>query len=201
MILQAIEAHSHSRFLVCEGVVDKPVGFLHTKDLLPLALRGQRFALRDMMKPPLVVPDRTPVLALLERFQREGVHIGVVIDEYSSLEGVVSLTDVLEAIAGELPEQGQDASPALVRREDGSWLVDGTMPVDEFEDRTNIRKLRGKGDFHTIAGFAIHELGHLPTPGEHFTFGRYRFEVIDMDGLRIDKLLVSPLMAEEAGID
>ena len=88
----------------------------------------------------------------------------------------------------------------LVRREDGSWLVDGTMPVDEFEDRTNIRKLRGKGDFHTIAGFAINEFGHLPGAGEHFTFGRHRFEVVDMDGLRIDKLLVAPLMPDEPEI-
>ena len=199
-LLQAIDEHRHSRLLVCEGVVDKPVGFLQTKDLLPLVLRGQQFSLRDVMTPPLVVPDRTPVLALLERFQREGVHIGVVIDEYSSLEGVVSVTDVLEAIAGELPERGEEGSPMLVRREDGSWLVDGTMPVDEFEDRTNIRKLRGKGDFHTIAGFAINEFGHLPGAGEHFTFGRHRFEVVDMDGLRIDKLLVAPLMPDEPEI-
>ncbi|MEN3976652.1 hemolysin family protein [Emcibacter sp. SYSU 3D8] len=200
-ILRAIEEHRHSRLLVCEGVVDKPVGFLQTKDLLPLALRGQHFDLREVMTSPLVVPDRTPVLALLERFQREGVHIGVVIDEYSSLEGVVSVTDVLEAIAGDLPERGEEGSAMLVKRDDGSWLVDGTMPVDEFEDRTNIRKLRGKGDFHTIAGFAIYELGHLPSPGEHFTFARHRFEVIDMDGLRVDKLLVMPLMPDEPDID
>jgi putative hemolysin len=200
-ILTAIEAHSHSRLLVCEGVVDRPVGFLHTKDLLPLAMRGQPVALDKIMTPPLVIPDRTPVLALLERFQREGVHMGVVIDEYSSLEGVVTVTDVLEAIAGELPERGEESSQMLVQREDGSWLVDGTMPVDEFEDKTNIRKLRGTGDFHTIAGFAINELGHLPSAGEHFTFGRHRFEVVDMDGLRIDKLLVTPLMIEEPSVD
>ena len=110
---------------------------------------------------------------------------------------MVTVTDVLEAIAGELPERGQEGSPMLVQRDDGSWLVDGTMPVDEFEDRTNIRKLRGKGDFHTIAGFAISEFGHLPSAGESFTFGRHRFEVIDMDGLRVDKLLVSPLMPDD----
>jgi putative hemolysin len=200
-ILRAIESHPHSRLLVCDGMVDKPVGFLHTKDLLPTVLRGQPVVLSELMTPPLVVPERTPVLQLLERFQREGIHMGVVIDEYSSLEGVVTVTDVLEAIAGDLPERGQDSAPMLMEREDGSWLVDGAMPIDEFENKMGIRKLRGTGDFHTVAGFAINELGHLPSAGEHFTFGRYRFEIVDMDGLRIDTLLVTPLMAEEPPID
>jgi putative hemolysin len=200
-ILHAIETSSHSRLLVCDGTVDNPVGFLHTKDLLPLALRGADLDLAPLVTPPLMVPDRTPVLLLLERFQREGVHMGVVIDEYSSLEGIVTVTDVLEAIAGELPERGDISSPMLVAREDGSWLVDGAMPVDEFEDKTGIRRLRSKGAFHTMAGFMLNQLGHLPKAGEFVFYEKHRFEVIDMDGLRIDKLMVTPQTVEEPSID
>jgi putative hemolysin len=200
-ILEVLEEERHSRLLVCDGSVDRPLGFLHTKDLLPAALRGQPIVLRDLVAPPLVVPDRTPVLQLLDRFQREGVHMGVVIDEYSSLEGVVTLTDVLEAIAGELPEQGEDATPMLTARDDGSWIVDGAMPVDEFEDKTGIRKLRGRGDFHTMAGFVLAQIGDLPKAGDAFVHGKHRYEVIDMDGLRIDKLMVTPQTIEEPSVD
>lgn len=186
----AVETSRYSRLLVCDGSIDHAVGVVHTKDLLPLALKGEPIELRSLMAPAIVVPDRTPSLRLIDRFRREGVHMAVVVDEYGVTEGVVTLTDVLEAIAGELPERGEAAEPLIVRRDDGSWLVDGTMPIDEFEDRLGLRRLREGGDFYTVAGLVLQRLGHLPTVGESFLYRGARFEVMDMDGHRIDKVLV-----------
>jgi putative hemolysin len=180
----------YSRLLVCDGSIDHAVGVVHTKDLLPLALKGEPIELRSLMSPAIVIPDRMPCLRLIDRFRREGVHMAVVVDEYGVTEGVVTLTDVLEAIAGELPEGGEAAEVLIVRRDDGSWLVDGTMPIDEFEDRLGLRGLREGGDFHTVAGLVLQRLGHLPTIGESFLYRDARFEVVDLDGHRIDKVLV-----------
>jgi putative hemolysin len=133
-----------------------------------------------------------PVLRLLDRFRRDRIHTAVAVDEYGTTQGIVTPTDILEAIAGTLPEHGEAAEPTFVVRDDGSWLVDGMMPLDEFEDRTGIRDMEGDGSFHTVAGFVLHELGHLPTTGECFRYRDIRFEILDLDGRRIDKIAVYP---------
>lgn len=189
-LTSAIETSRYSRLLVCDGSVDHAVGVVHTKDLLPLALKGEPLELRSLMAPAIVVPDRTPCLRLIDRFRREGVHMAVVVDEHGVTEGVVTPTDILEAIAGELPEWGEAAEPLIARRDDGSWLVDGAMPIDEFEDRLGLRSLREGGNFHTVAGLVLQRLGHLPAIGESFLYRNVRFEVVDLDGNRIDKVLV-----------
>src|SRR3712207_4358119 len=117
--------------------------------------------------------------------------MAVIVDEFGSTQGVVTPTDVLEAIAGELPERGEEPELELVRRDDGSWLVDGLLGIDEFEDRTGLRGLREGHDFQTVAGFVLHHLGRLPNVGEALDFRDRRFEVVDMDGRRIDRILVS----------
>lgn len=188
-----------SRLLVCDGSVDHAVGVVHTKDLLPLALGDEAIALTALTVPALVVSDRMPVLKLINRFRRARVHMAVVVDEYGVTEGVATLTDVLESIAGELPDQGEDSEPLLVQRDDGSWLIDGTLPIDEFEDRLGLRGLREGHDFHTVAGLVLQRLGRLPTAGEHFVHRGTRFEVVDMDGHRIDKLLVQTAAEPAAG--
>jgi putative hemolysin len=193
MLLRAAQTSHYSRLLVCEDSVDHAVGILHAKDVLPLALRNEPISVRALMVPALVIPDRTSVLQLLDRFRREGIHMAVVVDEYGTTEGLATSTDVLEAIAGDLPERGELTEPLIVRRDDGSWLVAAWLPIDEFEDRFGLRDLRGDGGFHTLAGFVLQQLGHLPDVGESFQYRGLRFEVVDMDGRRVDKVLVQRL--------
>jgi len=186
------ETSRFSRLLVCDGSVDQAVGVAHTKDLLPLALKNEPIDLRSLMVPACIVPDRISVLNLIERFRLEGVHMAVVVDEYGVTEGVATLTDLLESIAGELPERGEAAKLLIDQRDDGSWLVDGALPIDEFEDRIGLRGLREHGGFDTVAGFVLHQLGHLPAVGESFLYRHARFEVIELDGRRIERILVRP---------
>ena len=188
-IAREIQASGYSRFLVCRGEVDEVQGIVSSKALLDQALQGQPFNLRAAMVKPLVVHDGTPVLRLLELFKQATVHMAVVVDEYGSVEGIATFTDIMEAIAGEMPEAGQDSDTA-VQREDGSWLVDGMTPIEEVEVLVGVKGLKGEGDFHTIAGFMLDHLGHVPTAAEHFHWGGMRFEVVDMDGRRIDKVLI-----------
>ena len=189
---RAVEACRFSRLLVCDESIDHAVGVVHTKDMLPLALKNEPIDLQSLMVPALIVPESISALKLIERFRLEGVHMAVVVDEYGVTEGVATLTDLLESIAGELPESGETAKLLIVQRDDGSWLVDGTLPVDEFEDRIGLRGLREQGDFHTVAGFVLWQFHHLPTVGESFLYQDARFEVVNMDGRRIEKVLVRP---------
>jgi len=186
-ILDTVASNRFSRLLVCEGTVDHPVGFIHTKDLLPMAERRADFSLTTLMTPLLFVPDSTSVLKLLNRFKRERLHVAVVVDEYGTVEGLVTLTDVIEAIAGDLPERGDEAEHQIVQRDDGSWLVDGTVPTDEVEARTGISM--GEG-VKVMAGFMLAHLGRIPKASDSFRHGNARFEVMDMDGIRIDKILI-----------
>ncbi|PWC38626.1 hemolysin family protein [Azospirillum sp. TSO22-1] len=189
-IATEIRDSGYSRFPVCRGDVDEVLGIASAKALLDQALRGRAMDLRGALVQPLMVHDGTPVLRLLELFKQSTVHMAVVVDEYGSVEGIVTLTDILESIAGELPEAGQEADGAVIRREDGSWLVDGMLPVDEVEARVGVPDLKGEGGYHTLAGFVLERLGHVPIAAEHFVWRGHRFEVVDMDGRRIDKVMI-----------
>jgi putative hemolysin len=149
------------------------------------------------MRPALIVPDTTPVLRLLDQFKQSGQHIAIVVDEYGSVEGLVSITDILQAITGDLPGGGQTPEDKPVQREDGSWLIDGMTPIDEVENIIGLKDMRGDGDFHTLAGFVIDKLGRLPTASDHFHWEGARFKVVDMDGRRVDKVLINPPATEE----
>ena len=195
-IATAISRNHHSRVLVCDGSIDMPVGVLATRDLLAASLRGEKLDLADYLTPPIIVTDWTPVLRHIDLFRREGVHFAVVVDEYGSTEGIVTPTDVLETIAGDLPERGEEEEPTLVRRADGSFLIDAMMPIDEVEDRLGLKGLGGDG-YATLAGFVIDRLGHLPQVGERVLVAGNWFEVVDLDGRRIDKILVSPVPSDE----
>ena len=185
-----IRESGYSRFPVCRGDVDELEGIVSSKALLDQSLNGQPFDLKSALSEPLVVHDGTPVLRLLELFKQASVHMAVVVDEYGSVEGVVTMTDILEAIAGELPDHSHDGDASAVQREDGSWLVDGMTPVEEVEALVGMKNMKGEGDFHTIAGFLLDRFGHVPTAAEHFHWNGIRFEVVDMDGRRIDKILI-----------
>jgi putative hemolysin len=191
-----IRSSGYSRFPVAKGDLEEILGIVYAKDMLNAVLGGQLSPqmppLKSVMRPALTVPDTTPVLRLLEQFKRSKQHIAIVADEYGSVEGLVSVTDILKAITGDLPERGQDSDSPSVQRADGSWLMDGMAPLDEVESRVGLKDMRGEGDFHTLGGFVVDKLHRLPNAGDHFVWGETRFEVVDMDGRRVDKVLVTP---------
>ena len=197
-VIDTIRKAGHSRYPVCQGDLDEIVGIVHTRDLLEGAVTGKPFDLAKSAEKPLIIHDGAPILKLLDTMKATGLHTAMVVDEYGSIEGLVSMTDILEAIAGDLPEAGEAPDVPVVRRDDGSLLVEGWMPVDEFEETIGVRDLRDAGDFHTVAGFVLHAIGRIPKAGESFEHSGYRFEVVDMDERRIDKILVSPLVVAEA---
>lgn len=188
-----IRQSGYSRFPVASsGDLEEILGIVHAKDMLNAMLGGQTPTMKAVMRPALTVPDTTTVLRLLDQFKTSGQHTAIVMDEYGSVEGLVSATDILQAITGDLPERGQDSDSPPVKREDGSWLIDGMTPLDEVENLIGLKAMRGEGDFHTLAGFIVDRLGRLPTTGDHFTWDETHFEVVDMDGRRVDKVLITP---------
>jgi putative hemolysin len=198
-----IAESSHTRFPVCRGSLDNVVGMAQTKDLLLRSLRGEAFDLEAGLLPPVYVPERASALQLLEQFKRSGIHIALVVDEYGGIQGLATLNDVMEAIVGDLPSADEPADPAVVRREDGSWLLDGMLAVDEIKEILDLRELpnEDRGDYQTLGGFMMMQLGHIPVAGDRFAYGDLTFEVVDMDGRRVDKVMVSPLAGrvEESG--
>jgi putative hemolysin len=197
-IVAQLDARRLSRYPVCRETIDHPVGTVHMKDLARVSLAGQPISLTEIMTQPLVVLDGTPVLRLLEGFRREGTHMAIVVDEYGATQGVATLADITEAVAGTLPEVGAAVEvAAMVKRSDGTWLVDGGFGIDEFEDRLGISGLRGSRTFDTVAGYALFRLGRLPSVGDTFTDRNGQYEIVDMDGRRIDKLAYRPRVEEE----
>jgi putative hemolysin len=190
-ITSAFEGSRYSQFLVCEGSIDHAIGLLEARDVVGPALRGQTIDLRHFAKPPLVVPETISVLDLLEQFRSGSVHFALIVDEYGTTQGIVTDTDVLTSIAGNLPEHGEDPDPMIVERVDGSLLVDGMTPIDEFEAWLGVRNLRQDGDFETVAGLVIERLGRLARAGDRVELPGMEIEIVDMDGRRIDKLLVT----------
>jgi putative hemolysin len=198
-----ITESAHSRFLVARESLDHVLGVVQAKNLLAHTLTDQPIDLHTTLEQPLYVPESMQALLVLERFKESGTHTALVVNEYGGLEGLVTPTDILEAIVGDIPGAGEAAEPSAVRREDGSWLVDGMMPVDEFKDLFRTGPLPGEEEhlYQTVAGFVILQLGHIPVPAEHFDWAGWRFEVMDMDGHRIDKMLITPLASSVADGD
>jgi magnesium and cobalt exporter, CNNM family len=188
----------HSWVPVGRGALDHLVGVARAKDLLAPLLTGQVEALEAVIRPPVVVPESLPALQVLERFRQAGLHLALVVDEYGAIQGLVTPLDLLEALVGDLPDAGLAAEPAVVRREDGSWLVDGRLPADELKALLPIGALPGEetGVYQTVSGLVMQQLERIPATGDQFPWGGFRFEVVDMDGHRVDKVLVTPLPAE-----
>ncbi len=199
--LRIIRESPHSRFPVGQVSLDNVIGILAAKDLLVQQLSGKPVDLRGLLQPPLFVPDSMPALEVLEMFKRSGVPLALIIDEYGGLQGMVSLYDVLEAIVGEFKTIGSPFEPQAVQREDGSWLFDGMLQIDEFKEILDIDSLpeEERAGFTTVGGFIMSELGNIPNTGDHFHWGKWRFEVVDMDGRRVDKVLVSPAFDDADG--
>ncbi len=193
-ILDEVRDSGHSRFPVARGDdVDQAVGVVHAKDLLEQQRQTGAIDLIAAMREPLYVSDSMPILKLLDQFRSSSVHMALVLDEHGSLEGVVTPLDILIAITGGLPEREGDGDPDAVRRDDGSWLLDGRMAIDEVERVLDAPAI-ADGDYATLAGFVLHRLGHIPKPGESFVWRDWRFEVVDLDRRRIDKVLATRIV-------
>lgn len=191
--IRRIMSQSHfSRFPVCDGKIDNVIGVVKAKDYL--ALPKETASLRAVLKQPLFVPETTKALQALEMFKRSHTHIALIIDEHGALEGLVTTNDVLEAIVGDIASPADHADLYAVQREDGSWLLDGALPIDEFKEIFSIQQLPAerKSGFQTLAGFVLAHLGRVPAETDNFEWNGLRFEVMDMDGNRVDKVLVAP---------
>jgi putative hemolysin len=188
-IRAAIEDSPHSLLLVADGSVDRIVGVAKVRDVLSVLLRG-RIMLTRLMKKPAIVPDQLDTMDALRVIQQAEVALALVHDEYGHLEGIVTPADLLAAIAGNFVGHGDEGdAPMIVEREDGSLLIAGALPADALGDRLAI-DLPEDRDYATAAGYVLSVL-HLPTEGEHFAEQGWRFEIVDMDGRKIDKVLVS----------
>ncbi|MGK9167705.1 hemolysin family protein [Inquilinus limosus] len=188
-ILKTIRACRHEQLLVSRGSIDEIVGVVRKQDLLDRVIDGQPLDPMSTIHDVVVLHEATAVLKVIEQFKSKPVRLAVVMDEYGTLEGIVTQTDLLEAIAGEIPEAGEE--PAIVTREDGSYLIDGLTSAAEAFGRLHIRRWPEDRDFNTIAGFTPHQFGRIPAAGDHFSWEGWRFEVVDMDGRRVDKLLAT----------
>lgn len=191
-LVRLVNEYKYSRLPVAKGDLEDVIGIVNAKDFLDGLLKGKPIDIKSAVQEVPKIPDSTPVLRLLDQFKQSGQHLAIVMDEYGSVEGLVTLTDVMEAIIGDLPEFGQETEEKPVRREDGSWLVDGMTPIDEIESLIGLKNMREGEEFSTIAGFFIDKLGRLPNAGDYIVWNDVRFEVVDMDGYRVDKILINP---------
>ncbi len=192
-VWNAVRTSGHSRYPVCRGQLDELVGVVMTGDLAEWLGDPASGELAARAHAPLIVHESTRILKLLELFRESKMHFAAIVDEHGSIEGVVTPSDILTAIAGELPEAASEEPAEAIARDDSSWLMDGRMPIDDVERLLGRGVMRSGDDYTTLAGFVLAQLGHLPTTGEHFRWRGLRFEVVDMDGRRIDKLLVQRL--------
>jgi len=190
---EKLREQPHSVLPLCEGSLDKVLGFVRSTKVLERFLERGQPDLPSLAEPPLFVPETMTLMKLLEQFKRTHLPIALVVDEFGDVEGLVSFTDVISSIVGDLPtEPGEE--PAIVQREDGSWLLDGAVDLD-----TALRTLEAEAivsdedrqHFHTLGGLAMVALGRVPRTGDVFERGDYRFEVVDMDGNRVDRVLAS----------
>ena len=184
----------HSRFPVTRGDADNILGIAFVQDLLAQCLLNESLDLEKAIKPALFVPEGLPVLQLLERFKEAKAQIAFVLDEHGGVEGLLTFNDMLESIVGDVPEIHDPADPTATKREDGSWLVDGKMLIDDFKMLFNIDELPEEEEnfYQTLGGFVMLYLGRIPQAGDHFVWGGFGFEVVDMDWRRVDKVLPTP---------
>jgi putative hemolysin len=195
---ERLRASHVTRFIVADGRVDNVVGVVAAKDLLDQLLAGGPMSLDAALRQPMVLPDTLTALDALERLRGDPLGMALVLDEYGSFEGMVTASDLLEAIIGELGPSEAMPSEAAVLRFDGSLLLDGSMPSDELRARLDLPEMPGAGTYHTVAGLMLALLQRVPREGDRIVWAGWRFEVVDMDGRRVDKVLAN---REDAGGD
>jgi putative hemolysin len=188
-ILNQVRSCPHAQLLVCRGSIDEVVGIVRKQDLIDQVLDGRSPDVEQVTRPPLIVHESTAILRTLDLFRKTPVHTAIVVDEFGSLQGIVTRTDLLETVAGDLPKIDAPKRPKITQREDGSYLIDASVP---FPDVLQLMGMSDapSGDYVTLAGFMLAQLHELPKPGDHLVWAGWRFEVVDMDGRRIDMILV-----------
>ena len=187
-----LSSHIHTQFVVCQNDLDNVLGTVRSADLLPAVLRGEPFELRALLREALFVPDSMRAFQLLEAFRASHKHVAIVMDEFGAVEGLVTVTDLLEGLVGTLPGDAAEARGPFVTRGDGSWLADGSVAMEQVVSKFDLEIPEEEGGtYHTLAGFVMARLGHIPSCADAFEWGGLRFEVVDMDGRRVDKVLIS----------
>lgn len=192
---KVVENH-YSRFPISDESLDQVLGVVKAKDMLAPCLSDEEMNLYSVMKTPLFVPESRSALEVLEMFKTSATHLALVVNEYGSIEGLVTTNDILEAIVGDIAPANPQFETQATQREDGSWLFDGTLPIDEFKEVFTVPSLPGEGrrNYQTLAGFILYYLGRVPRAADHFQWNGLRFEIMDMDGKRIDKVLVRQVL-------
>ena len=187
----------HPRMIVCDGEIDVVLGVAHAEELLELLLEGKPIDLRAELKPALFVPETLSVFELVDRFRGSSTHLALVLDEFGAIEGLVTATDILEGLVGEIPSELSTAAGPIVQRADGSWLVDGSLSIHDLAGTVDIPAIPDQeaGTYETLAGLVMKRLSRVPREGDAFTWGALRFEVMDMDGRRVDKVLICDVPA------
>ncbi|HSC63509.1 MAG TPA: hemolysin family protein [Caldimonas sp.] len=196
-VLRVIGDAEHSRYPVCRGGLDDVLGVITAQKLLQRAIKGEDFAVDQDLQPPVFVPETLSGMELLEHFRASSAQLVFVVDEYGEVQGMITVRDVLEAITGEFSTATPDDSWA-VQRTDGSWLFDGLIPTPELKDRLGLKELpeEDRGRYNTLAGMIMLLLGRLPETADSVEWEGWRFEVVDLDGKRVDKVLASALASE-----
>ncbi len=198
-IVKELMESSYSRLPVAHADLDRSMGFVNTKDLLGVDIHDPQFNLENYIREPLFFPGNMQAVKAFEQFRQTGIHHALVLDEYGGVEGFVTLYDVLEAIVGEIPLDEHDKEQDVVQRADGTWLVDGLIPIDELKEIMRVDELpeENQAGFQTLSGFVMNQMGRIPKTGQFFEWEHWRFEVVDMDGHRVDRVLVTDLSDKE----
>jgi len=193
-VLRTISDQEHSRYPVCRGGLEDVLGVVSAQSLLQQVMQGGEVSLQDKLQPSVFVPETLSGMELLEHFRASSAQLVFVVDEYGEVQGMITVRDVLEAITGEFTTPTDDSSWA-VQRDDGSWLFDGLIPVPELKDRLDLRELpeEDRGRYNTLAGMVMLLLGRLPHTADSVEWEGWRFEVVDLDGKRVDKVLAARL--------
>ena len=179
----------YSRFPVRQGTLDTILGIVKARDLLMKSLSGEDIRLKDVLKPAFFIPETMFASHALEVFKEKGTQILLVVDEFGGLQGLITINDILEEIVGQMEHE----EPQATQRQDGSWLLDGMLETDEFKEIFKLHALPHEGEYETLSGFIMMSLGRVPISADHFEWHNLRFEVVDMDGRRVDKVLVTTL--------
>ncbi len=184
---------SHSFFPVCKSDIDNVIGIIHIKDLFSASVSGPVTSLEHHLRKPLYVVENMLVVQVIEQFKETGIHFAFLVDEYGGIQGLITLNDILKAVVGESIDEENSSNPYVVQRADGSYLIDGALMIDEFKKLFTIESLSEEdtGNYQTLAGFTINQMGKIPRAGQLLFWRDLRIEVIDMDGNRVDKLLIS----------
>ena len=194
-IREKIATSGFSRFPLVQGGMDHILGLVRAKDLLPHYMLGECPDLKTVAQPGLFVPENTPVMQLLEEFREKRLHMAFVLDEYGNIQGILTPTDILEAIVGDMPDMDETYEPEVVQREDGSWLMGGMISLDKLKETLDVKELPNEEEnaYQTLGGLLMMVLSKVPAAGDVYEWNQLRFEVVDMDGHRVDKVLVRRL--------